>query len=524
MAADFFEREYRTKISQLYAGDGKCRVESEVILPDYKEEAHRVIRVDPKLRIHQKNVEIQGQNLVCEIEGVATFNLLYLTDRHGEKGCPSSFVSQENFSYQFKIPLGEEKLDPEEIFCMTELFAENISFKLLGPRKVSMRCEVTILLDVKCGRQYAFCSRPLDSDVETVEKSCRFGRHVCTHQEEHTISETISLPEAYLPIGEVCDLDVVLYASGVRAEAGGVSFRGNAALSCSYVSSEEEQFISFFQPIEFQKSRGMDQVEAGDWVQISLTPNFLKATTDVNENGENKNVLFEVGYTEEIRVFRNEEVRVLEDAFSTKNRLNCQKESLLLEEVCGITDYAQTLRETVSFQDDGFVRCEGIRSRVDFRNSYVEDGKIVLEGRLHFGFLGIRENGDPTSVESYHDFSCTVSPEKSLAVPTDEECRIEVCGGVRSLDIVCEEKNLQLRIELYGNLTLYCRHRIQAITQMERGEEIPCGESGILYVYPGEQETLWDLCKRYGISPKTLCEENSLDPSSPLPPVLRFLI
>ena len=120
MAAEMFEREYRTKLCQLSVGDGKCRVESEVILPDYKEEAQRIIRVNTKARVNSKNTYVRGSYLICEVEGVVSFHLLYLTDRRGERGSLSSFVTQENFSYTFKTALPEDWDQGGELLCFVE--------------------------------------------------------------------------------------------------------------------------------------------------------------------------------------------------------------------------------------------------------------------------------------------------------------------------------------------------------------------------------------------------------------------
>ncbi len=523
MAAEVFDREVRTGLSQLYTGEGKCRVESEVLLPDYKEPAHRIIRVDAKARVNSKNTYLQGQQVVCEVEGVATFSVLYQCERSAERGAPSSFLTQESFSYTFKVPSPKEDLDPEGILTLVELVPENISFKLLGPRKISMRSDINIHLSMKCNREFSFYSHSLPSDIQCRGKDVRMMQLVCSYQEDFTISETIALPHAYLPIGEVCDLDVGLFAQKVTPQQGGVHFLGLCDLHCSYVSAGEERFISFYQPIEVEKSIGVPRCGEEHFCQVNLIPNFLKANTDVNEDGENKNLQFEVGYTAEVFVYRNEDIRVLEDVFSVESELETKTESKQIEELAGMMDFVQTIRDRISAPVEDVLRAEGIRAAVDFKNSYVEEGKIVLEGKIMFRFLGVKEDGELVPMENAHEFKCAVTPDPILHLREEEECRIEICGGVRSLDLEAEGDSLQLRFDLYGHITLYCRHKITCLSTIQRGEKWESDEKGILFFYPEEGEELWELCKKYRVSPQAVREENGIEGET-LPRVVRILL
>ena len=69
--AEAWKKGNRRYLAEIYAGEGRCRVESEALLPDYKEAAHRILRVDTKVRVNGKSLYAEGKNVVCEVEGVA---------------------------------------------------------------------------------------------------------------------------------------------------------------------------------------------------------------------------------------------------------------------------------------------------------------------------------------------------------------------------------------------------------------------------------------------------------------------
>lgn len=522
MAAEQLEKEYRSALCALYVGDGRCRVESEVLLPDYKEEAYRIVRVDPKIRIQSRNQYLQGQNFVCELEGVATLNLIYQTDRKSERGRISSFVTQESFSYTFRFPVTDDTIDPESIHPLASATVENMSYQLLGPRKVSVRCEIALLLDVKCAKEYGFYSRLFPEDLFTKGREMTVVRPVTTLREEYSFSETLTLPKAYLEIGEVCDVDVALFAEKARAEDGGIQFQASACLSCTYVSAGEESVVSFYQPIEFSKSVAAALAEKNDAVEITLIPDYIKAEQDVDENGEKKKLLFEIGYHLLGSVYRNESIFVLQDAFSTKTELSCHSESFAAESLVSICDVNQTVNGKIAVKDRRFVRAEGIRSGVEIRNSYWDGSRVMGEGRLNLSFLGITEEGEVVSAETYYDFTCELIREGEIRIPAEEKCRIDICAGVKGTEILPEGEELLIRFDLCATVSVFSVCEQTILSEIVRGEEKKPCEPGFLYVYPNGKDSVWDFCKRYSIAPAVFLEENGLSESDPLPKAVRI--
>ncbi len=520
MAEEIFEREFKLKMGELYTSEGRSRVESDMILPDYKEEAHRIVRADAKPRVNQKTVSYQGQNLVCEIEGVVSFHILYQSDRHGEKGVLSSFMSQENFSYTFKVPFSSDEIDPESVVVFAELVPENVSAKLFGPRKISARCDVKIGVDLKCNRRVALFPDRFPSDIKTRKKSIKMAKLVRCFQSEESFTETIALPKEYLPVSQICEMGAGFFAQNVAVEEGGVRFSVLCDLDCSYVTEGEENLVSFYQPIEFDKSIGLEEAKASHFAKVSLFPNFLKALPDINEDGENRNIVFEIGYTLEILLFVNEECDAIEDAFSLDTDLLLESKHEVCEEILSIKDFNITIKDEIAKTDFELFRVEAIHASCDFKNSYLQDGKVYLEGKAHFNYLGEKSDSDLQNLENSLDFVCTL-PFSLGKIGNEEELRIEIDGGIRSADLVPDGQKLFVRFDVCGSVTIASKQHAQVLSQIQRGERKEKSGSGILYVYPEKGDTLWSLAKRHRTSPEKICEENSIFEEN-LPEVIRI--
>ncbi len=522
MAEEIFDRESRGKLGELYSGEGKSRVEAEIVLPDYKEEAHRIFRVDVKPRVNQKNIYTQGNHLICEIEGVAGFYILYQSERRGEIGVPTSFSSQEMFNCVFKIPLGEGMIDTEELCTVAEYQVENLSFRLLGPRKLSLRCDVKTYLSVKKNELFHYYSPDFSQIIHTKTKEICACRMTASHFEEKNFSQTIPLPSSYLPIGELCEMGATLQASRAKAENGAVLFQGICEITASYLSHGEESFVSFSQPIEWEERLSVSGIEEGNLCRVHLTPQFLKATTDVNESGENKNIFFELGYSVQIEAFTNDSFTAVEDAFSSKRELVLKNDSVTLDEIRKMCDFSASQKEKIPFTEKGLHRAEAILSAVEFRDSYLEEGKIKVDGRLSLRFLGIMESGEMQHFDESYDFKCFLNCEDTSPLPENENCRIELCGGVKGVDIVPEDGSLAVRFELCGTLTVFCQKKESLVLEISRGEVFPPEEKGILYCYPEKGESVWEFCKAHKTSPHKFCSENGID-GDVLPEVVKII-
>ena len=521
MAEKAFASEHYAVLSELFAGEAKCRVESECVLPDYKEEAHRIIRVNAKARLNSKNTTLQDRCAVVEAEGVVTFNILYQSDPGADTapGKLDAHVTQERFSYTFKVPLGDKTPTLETLVSLLELAPENTSFKLLGPRKIAMRCDVALHLVQKYNRPLDFFPAHLADDVQIKGQTIPLTRLVTAYQEDFAIQQTIALPDAYLPIRELCDLDVFLFAATPRCEEGGVDFRVLCDLSCSYIADTEESFISFYQPIELEKSVGIPAVSQGQTCQVTLMPNFLRAVAEVNENGENKNLAVEIGYTAEVLVFQTEQVFAAEDAFSTESELAIEKETKETEEVLGVLDFAQTLRQQIPAATKGMLRAEELCAETVFKGCGVEDGKIVIEGKLKFCFVGVMEDGTLAPFENSTDFRCSVLPGAGIRLGEQKGLKIELVGGVRAIDLVPDQNGYNLRFDLCGTMTVFERREAEVIAVIARGEPFEEEKKGLLFFYPEEGETLWNICKSLHASPARVRADNGVE-SDALPRVL----
>lgn len=523
MAAETFEKLKTEEMIQLFSGKEKSRVEHEVTLPEYKMSAHRILRVDASSRINRKSVYSQKDVLVCEVEGVTTFQILYLPERiEQDKNIPEFFLTQENFSHCFHIPAAQDSYSEDSLAAILECSCENLSYKLHSPRRIAIRTEIELELDLRANRYFSYYGADLDEDMITKTKDLTLTRIASCTQEEWNFSQTLSLSPEDPAIAEIAEMNVELFASSVRPEKEGVSFRMMCDVKCSYLASDTRELLSFCQPIEAEKYVALPDCHENCNVRIQLNPNFLKASSEVDENGEMKRIPVEIGCTAEIMVLENNTVAVLEDAFSLACETICKSTTEKVECFSGEKSFSSVYKETLR-EEEACLRIEAIRSRVRYKDSYLEDGNIILEGKLELSYLAVKEEGEIVNREKTHDFVLKITPDRDFVVREDCESRIEVCGGVRKMQLTPIGGGLELACELFGSVSMYTVDRAERIDLITRGAKREKGEEGILFLYPEKKSTLWELCKSNCISPDAVLRENRMEGDT-IPRVIKVTV
>ncbi len=196
------------------------------------------------------------------------------------------------------------------------------------------------------------------------------------------------------------------------------------------------------------------------------------------------------------------------DAYSPKVPFECEnkKMNLLLEKRC--FTQTETFTETVSIREDmkeaeRLLFCSAASNSA---NAVVTDGKIIIEGVLNLKIVYVCENG------IFHTFAEDIPYriERDAEVEEGTLSRVKVLyadavgsGRDRTFDICFK---LMFDIQLYNNESAGV---IDKLCECEK-KDVP---HGIIIYSPGENETLFDIGKRFQISCKSLLEadENITD-------------
>ncbi len=520
MATDTFDRVCEMNYGKLWSGQASCRVENEWVLPDYKEASQRLLRVDADPRITGKSVYVKGQEIVCEIEGEVYLEALYLPEGEGGEENVASFDATESFYHTFRttLPAGETP-DPEYITAICEGVCESVSARLLGPRRLSAKCDVALTLTLKNNREIPCFTEDLPADVEF--KTEETETVVLAEKIDQTLElkEILTLPAAYLPIREMIDLHFSLFASHVKIENGAVDFTGHLTINASYAPDGEDGLVSFCQPIEFEKSIGADKAVQGDLCDIALTPVSIRSSVEMGESGENKDLALEVVYQAEISLFKRQRNRIVTDLFSVETDLDVTTEERVLSVPAAMRAFSREVVGEIPLKHPPFTRAENVRATLRFLDSFREGRKLFVRAEATLKYLALGESGEVSAFEDVMEMKFDLPDLPDLS---EEDGNIELSGGVSDAVISLREDVIDVRLGVFGKAVVYRETKIVPVVSVERKDPLEKGKSGLLFYYPDEEESLWDVCKKCRARVSEVRGENKLE-GEEMPPVLRII-
>lgn len=520
VAEETFELKTASRMIRLYPGNGRLPLECEMILPEYKEGVHRILRPEARPVIRSKSLYLQAGTAVMEVQGVLDFTLLYFGEE--ERDRVRSFSSQESFSFTFRTPVPDGVVDEGSLCGSVEAFTENLTFKLMGPRRILLRTDLTLQADMKANESFSFVDEPCARDV-----FIRGEKAVCTcllsaAKGEFVLEERVVLPQGCLPVEEIVSLTPRLFADQVKCENGGISFRVLCDLDISYLAAEEKSVISVCQPVEIVRRMGVSECNEENSVDLRLSVEEVKWHLDVDESGEMRVICVEMTYRAHALLYGREELFVLEDAFSTESEMLLTFADESWETHLGSAEFCLDRREEIEFPTEGILRTEAVTAEYRVREAALSEGKILLDGKLCFSCLGITADGETVKMEGTRECRVTLPSLSGLTLP-ERECRIELSTVTRSPDLVAEAGKVKLRFELCGSVSLFSKEKRKTVASLSRGECFPRREEGLIYLYPEEGESLWSICKKYRVSPSLVQKENGLVDEA-LPRVLHFCL
>ena len=479
----------------VWSGKGESRVESEYVLPDYKEAAQRLLRVDVDPCVTEKRLYRKGQEIVCEIEGVAFIHVLYVPEGENGEKTALSFDAKEPFYSAFRAAVPEDELpDPEGAVVLCEGTGENVNARLLGPRRLAVRCDVALSLSLRGNRRFEMLGEEQPGDVKT--RILEAGNTVLAgvSRWDFRLAETIRLPASYLPIREMTDLNVVMFASRVQCENGAVNFTGHLVVNAAYAPEGEPGVISFCQPFEFEKNVGDGAARPDDLCEVTLIPGGLQVSVEMNEGGENKDLVLDVSYVAEVRLYRAAPIRYASDLFSLKSETETRSSEHTLREMISVQDFAREVRCEMPLRHAPFLRAEDLRAVLRFKNSYREGEDLVVEAALVLKYLAVAENGALSAAEDTAEIRFELPQTVALA---GDDAQVEIDGGISDAELALTGDLLRARVGVFGRVALYREEKITCLSEALRTADLKKDLRGLIFYYPDENETLWDVCKRF---------------------------
>ncbi len=497
-----------TALMKVYEGIKHTEIAEEFILPDYLPDIKRIIRVDAKPRIDGKFITA-GK---IDYEGDVVCHLLFCDD--------DNRLKTVTFTAAFSDGIELSEADNE---CIANLLPApcSLNCRMLNPRRVSLRLRLDTECTVWCNRSF----RPetvgnlSPFGAESLTKELEVMKLICAGESGLNASADLEADGALPQIGEVisCNVDMSFYEC--KGSDGKVLCRGDMPITVFYSTPGEknedgtdgkESYTVLYRKLPIAQVVGADGVNENYECLARGSIDDIKVSVAENGFGERRILELDITYRIYLNCVCRDEVTVTEDMYALDRDVTAETEK---NEFCYLARSYAT-----SFGANAVIP----RAELDLTDA---DNIFEVSSQPKVNDAVLSDDRRRLVVTGVSPTSAIISGSDGLySVEYEIPFKLELDASgipekfIYNSDAVCmsargrlDGENIYTDLELQINLMILGVNETEVLKKAEFTEKQPSEDiPQMRFFYPSDDETLWDIGKRFGVSRRELEEANKL--------------
>lgn len=495
------ENEYKkcTRRAEVYTDSS-----AEWVLPDYNGDVRKLLLCDAQIHPAGK---FAGDGEV-ELTGIITYNIVY-SDPDGNLDS-TSFSSE----YEYKVKCSKDTY----VDCIADTRVANVSVRLVGPRKISVRASVA-----GCVSVIEEAAVSVDADVslsgfvpELATECLNIRSTLASESVEREYAEVIASID-----GAIADEVKVLY-SGADFELGDQSFADGdltvtGTLTMFAIVKSEDAGVSVYEKeIPVECSIPFDEASADMTFIPSVSVVSLKDNVNATETGSDVVLSAIVEFSAVAE--GNTELEVVSDAYMKE----CASEStyddfayssfVCMVNACESVEGA-ALRSELDFETVRDIILTDARSRVD--SCEVVDGIAKISGEIKFNMIA--SSVDASGKEIYFPIKINTEFTKNvnLNCQTSDKIHVEPKIYLSHVKGYIDAERVFGTAKMNLSISVISSESERLLSTFSAREDLPFEKRGsrISVYYPSDDESLFSVAKKFHTTVAKVALDNSLTQS-----------
>lgn len=482
----------------------KTVLEINYVLPDNRP---RIVSVeDSNVNVGVSGVSLSGD--IAEFNIFAQVDLIYnaLAVSEDEEHL---FCTACRFSKTFKETSDIAKEDSSDEIRAYALKAnvENVETTLISDRKVNIKIYVllysaaNIYYNENCADSFE------DHDIVCKKKIVSGVRSLGLKRVESYINEDVELDKSLPEIENILCKNVSIQIENKKITDGKIIFYGTAHTDIVFsANTDEEKFFSAGFDVNFNQACEFDGLN--DDTQSVIDCSVSDVTLDVKSNGI---IGTEMLLSFEVEAFGNYEYDVIEDAFLPGANTQIDKCELRLANNIIINENVGICSEKLNVASGDADKILASSVQQHECNTYIKEKNVYFDGVYNIKVMYVPKT-DSNLVKIV-----------TAQVPFGYMAQAQVASA-DVIDGNVSVKSVTAQINDYGEIIVKWVADVQAlVTQIKyvnalnnihREDEKSTKERSIYYHFISENETVWDVAKKFGVAPSDLCKLNNITEDS----------
>lgn len=493
-------------------------LEGDLLVPDVKPDILHLLRVDAKTTIERTDLV---ENRVS-FSGKMLVEVLYISkDENRPIHYMSGAIAMDDFINMDGVAEG--------MSADIKTGITNLEFKLVNDRKVNIKAVIETTADVTAALEKEIVSGIYElPESQLIKKPLKINRVVECRDDGFSLKEELAEPSGKPNIREILSCKADLANKEVRAQDGKVSIKGDLIVKTLFVGDMDGNACEYMEhEVPFSGFIDAPNARDGQYADARLEICDFYAQIKPDSDGEDRIVEIEARVAVRVKVYSDECLDMVADAYVTNKKLDLCKDTVKYPKFICRNKNQFPVRETINLPEDApkMLQVYTVYGTVVVDRIDVADEKVSIEGIINAAILYV-DDTEVNPLSAYNTiipFSQLIDAKGAQAgmnVSVDyaishtsfsmlSGSEIETRFVLDATAVVTDERDMALTADI-----------LVSDAEKEFLDAIP--SLAIYIVQPND--TLWKIAKRYNTSIDDLLSLNELESSSKLTPGQKLLI
>lgn len=489
-------------------------LKNEYLIPDTHPDAEKILIIDPKATIINK--EILSDKIL--IGGKIEYNVIYIPR---EDNCPVNSVEySEEFTSYLEISNNSGK-----IRCDANFEIEHMKFRVMNERKIEVECVIRTNYDVYLSSDFDFVEGINgDKSLELLNKKTKINSIVYDKELDIVSKLIMRVPMDKPEISKILKASLTLHKKEVKLGENKIYLGCYCKIVILYMDNDNSNIYSIEDDMYISKEEDMDGIFQEMIPIVSYEIENKDITFESDDLGESRVINLEVLVKSNLKIFFDEEVSTVDDAYSTKYMLDINKNRYDLGMLKGIQTIESIIRDNINLKEDQ-ERPESIiftTGKVIINEKNITINKLTIEGVINAEVL-YKSSGENIS---YSAINGTIPFSSSIDIAgINGDMKSIVLCSIENIEGTIESNNIALKITLSISAKVFSEESKVFISDvLESDEDIKDKKSSITIYVVGKGDTLWEIAKKFNSTVDAITKINNIDNADMIYPGEKILI
>ncbi len=479
-------------------------IEKQYTLAEYCPSIQRVVCNRSHVGITEHHMSVDG---LC-VTGKINNSVMYVSDYQNK-------LKSVNFSDDFSVvlPLSKEipNDDTANICLKAELDSNQI--KMLSSREISIKSKLVVTAEIQTfseNKNFEVEDECVFALEETVEMSTK---NINSRYNQKFDGE-INIQPPLMPVSEILYSNADIVIENTECYENGVKANGYVSYQCMYAPNtetenqmEENVFVREKLPFEFECDvQGIDK-SARVVMQINVTN--VETQCSYDSYGENRVLGVNCTYDVNMRTYSDCKGNVCTDAFCSDYESSVSKKSKRFDRLVDVINEDISVSQNVRLDMKSFVEIIDCSYGIKTLSQEKTENKYFVLSKGNLNVLGRGENGD----YNYMSMPLALHIPVNKSLNPEDDLKIDAYCNVTSVQV--EVKNGEAVCKVGVNLdgTITDSFKIDIVEELKRDttKKRERQDNQVVIYYPGKNDSVWDIAKKYGCSPEEIRKANNLE-------------